>query len=156
MITYKNISTSKNKEIKADRDVKNLIELLFIKQVDKRLGSGDRGLSEITSHKWFLNFDWDLFSKRKMQNPIFIQEPVNIEEYYTNNITNSPEMSLVLSLRDKPFKEADENFILQDNISEINMKSDSKININNTVGKENLEERQLLYKLFEFIDEIDD
>lgn len=112
MITYKNITKGNYKQISTDRDAKAIIEQLLTVKVANRLGCKERGINEITYNKWFLNFDWEAFCLRTMPPPIYPMDPENLEEYYNSNAPNSPEMSTILSLKDKPWKEINEQVLL--------------------------------------------
>ncbi len=43
--------------------------MLFVKDPDKRLGSGLKGLEDIQSHPFFKNIDWEAIFKKKIKPP---------------------------------------------------------------------------------------
>mmetsp|Transcript_5647 Transcript_5647/g.4790 ORF Transcript_5647/g.4790 Transcript_5647/m.4790 type:complete len:140 (-) Transcript_5647:268-687(-) len=51
------------------KDARNLMEGLFKKEPNKRLGGGIDDAKEIKSHPWFEGFDWDALLKKEMQAP---------------------------------------------------------------------------------------
>mmetsp|Transcript_5751 Transcript_5751/g.4943 ORF Transcript_5751/g.4943 Transcript_5751/m.4943 type:complete len:219 (+) Transcript_5751:690-1346(+) len=50
-------------------NVKSLLEGLFKKEPDKRLGGGPDGAKEIKSHDWFENLDWDMLLRKEYPAP---------------------------------------------------------------------------------------
>jgi serine/threonine protein kinase len=47
----------------------NLLQSFFIKDSEKRLGSGINGLNDIKFHPFFKNLDWDAIYKKKIKPP---------------------------------------------------------------------------------------
>jgi serum/glucocorticoid-regulated kinase 2 len=49
--------------------LRNLLEGLFQKNPNQRIGGSDRGAMEIKSHKWFEGFDWDALRTKTIPPP---------------------------------------------------------------------------------------
>jgi len=62
--------------------VKDLLNGLFIKDPDKRLGSGVDGAKNIKSHTWFSGVKWDALLKKEIKPPFI---PVIAGEFDVSN-----------------------------------------------------------------------
>lgn len=51
------------------KDAVGFLQALFVKDPQKRLGSGPNGVKEIKSHPFFKNIDWDAILKKKIKPP---------------------------------------------------------------------------------------
>ncbi len=67
----------------------SFLKSLFVKDPEKRLGSGKTGLEDIKSHIFFKDIDWDLLYKKKIKPP-FIPRIQNSEDvrYVDNEFTS--------------------------------------------------------------------
>lgn len=61
---------------------KDLLTKLFIKDPEKRLGSGGRDAEEIKEHPWFAKIDWDALMKKQVKVPV---RPKRVEGTNTDN-----------------------------------------------------------------------
>lgn len=67
---FKNIKTSAVKFPKyLSKEAVNLLEGLFIKDPDKRLGTDPDGVKNIKSHPFFASIDWDAILQKKIKPP---------------------------------------------------------------------------------------
>jgi serine/threonine protein kinase len=51
------------------KEAVDLLEKFFIKDPEKRLGSGPNGLNDIKSHPFFSSIDWDSILNKKIKPP---------------------------------------------------------------------------------------
>ena len=65
--------TIKNGQVKfysyLSKEAVDLLEKFFIKDPEKRLGSGPNGLQDIKSHPFFANINWDSILAKKIKPP---------------------------------------------------------------------------------------
>ncbi len=67
---FKSIKTGSVKYPKyLSKEAVNLLEGLFIKDPDHRLGSGDDGVKMIKNHPFFSSIDWDAILEKKIKPP---------------------------------------------------------------------------------------
>jgi len=63
-------------------NLSNLLQRLFQKDPEQRLGSGPKGAEEIKSHPWFSSIDWDALYKKEIRPPFI---PVINDEFDVSN-----------------------------------------------------------------------
>eukprot|EP01127_Copromyxa_protea_P014710 TRINITY_DN4147_c1_g1_i2.p1 TRINITY_DN4147_c1_g1~~TRINITY_DN4147_c1_g1_i2.p1 ORF type:complete len:159 (-),score=13.24 TRINITY_DN4147_c1_g1_i2:90-566(-) len=65
------------------KDVKDLLHRLLVINPTHRLGSGHRGILDITDHPWFSDVDWSTVAKREGPGPIVptVQGPNDVSNY---------------------------------------------------------------------------
>jgi protein-serine/threonine kinase len=67
---FKTIKTGNVKFPKyLSKEAVNLLEQLFIKDPDSRLGSGENGVNDIKNHPFFASIDWDAILEKKIKPP---------------------------------------------------------------------------------------
>ena len=67
---FKTIKTGSVKFPKyLSKEAVSLLEQLFIKDPDKRLGSGENGVNDIKNHPFFASIDWDAILEKKIKPP---------------------------------------------------------------------------------------
>ncbi len=73
------------------KEAVDLLTKLFIKDPEKRLGSGPNGLNDIKSHPFFAEIDWDNLLAKKIKPP-FIPKLKNISDvkYIDKEFTSLP------------------------------------------------------------------
>ena len=59
----------RSKQNDCSGNCKNIINSLLRKQQHSRLGSGPFGISDVKSHSWFHNIDWNLMIKQRIPSP---------------------------------------------------------------------------------------
>ena len=69
----------------------DLLQKFFVKDPEKRLGSGEHGLNNIKSHPFFAEIDWDSLLHKKIKPP-FIPKLKNITDcrYIDKEFTSLP------------------------------------------------------------------
>ena len=67
---FQSIKTEQVKLYKyLSNEAKDLLTKLFIKDPEKRLGSGPNGLKDIQSHPFFASIDWESILEKKIKPP---------------------------------------------------------------------------------------
>ena len=64
-------------------NVRNLLEGLFKKEPDKRLGGGPGDAEDIKKHPWFEGFDWDALLRKELIPPFIpiIKEDTDVSNF---------------------------------------------------------------------------
>ena len=71
------------------KDAVSLLQAFFIKDPDKRLGSGPNGLNDIKAHPFFKNLDWDAIFKKKIKPPFIPKISSDFDtKYIDSEFTN--------------------------------------------------------------------
>ena len=69
--------------------LRNLLEGLFQKNPNQRIGGSDRGAMEIKSHKWFEGFDWDALRAKTIPPPFVPVLKSDIDVSYFDPVRKS-------------------------------------------------------------------
>lgn len=74
--------------------MRNLLEELFTKDPEKRLGSGTNGSEEIKRHPWFEKVDWEAILTKRIRPPYVPKikgelDVSNFDEEFTSVEVNS-------------------------------------------------------------------
>lgn len=87
---FKNIKTSNLKYPSfLSQNAVNLLKSLFIKEPDKRLGSGPKGVEELKSHPFFKSIDWNLILNKKIKPPFLPKLNSETDTPYIDNEISS-------------------------------------------------------------------
>jgi serum/glucocorticoid-regulated kinase 2 len=71
------------------KDAVSLLQGFFIKDPEKRLGSGPNGLNDIKAHPFFKNLDWDAIFKKKIKPPFIPKISSDFDtKYIDSEFTN--------------------------------------------------------------------
>ena len=71
---FKTIKTGNVKFPKyLSKEAVNLLEQLFIKAPDNRLGSGENGVNDIKNHPFFASIDWDVILEKKLNHHLLLK-----------------------------------------------------------------------------------
>ena len=66
------------------KEVIDLLEKLFIKDPDKRLGSGPNGIQDIKSHPFFATINWKYILDKKIKPPFLSEIGIFSDPEYFN------------------------------------------------------------------------
>ncbi|OTF69279.1 ribosomal protein S6 kinase beta-1-like protein, partial [Euroglyphus maynei] len=85
-------------------EVRDLLQMILVKDPDKRLGGGQRDADEIKRHPFFLSIDWNALAERRLPAPF---RPNIRDELDTSNFAEEftrlvPNVSLLMGGNDPP------------------------------------------------------
>jgi len=83
---FNNIKTGNLKfPVYLSKDSITLVQAFFVKDPDKRLGSGENGLDNIKAHSFFKSIDWDAIYQKKIKPPFIPKLKSEVDTRYIDS-----------------------------------------------------------------------